>query len=328
LEWRELSKVGPGLQNLGNTCFLNATLQCLLYCPPLVQHLLNHKYGAPAAAQQAHHGRAQLNLVSNTAAVARSSAYSAISPKTIVANIRTIGKQFRPGRQEDAHEFLRKLVDSMAEAILRRHGVKANAPHRLDETTAINRVFGGYLRNQVQCTKCRYCSNTYELYMDLSLDMVGNISSLEDALKRFQAVETLDSSNRWRCGGCKQKVCARKQLTIHTAPNALVLHLKRFAYGRQSTKIRRHVAYPEHLDLKVSGPEKRVGYDLCGVVVHEGGTMQFGHYFAYIRASNKLWYRMDDAHVKSTRKSRALEQQAYMLFYTRTPDPAAAAATA
>lgn len=37
--------MGPGFRNLGNTCFLNATLQCLSYLPPLAQHLLKGLYG-------------------------------------------------------------------------------------------------------------------------------------------------------------------------------------------------------------------------------------------------------------------------------------------
>ena len=37
----------------------------------------------------------------------------------MVQNIRRVGKQFRPMRQEDAHEYLRQLLDCMHEEILK-----------------------------------------------------------------------------------------------------------------------------------------------------------------------------------------------------------------
>lgn len=36
--------MGAGLHNLGNTCFLNATLQCLTYIPPLANYALARDY--------------------------------------------------------------------------------------------------------------------------------------------------------------------------------------------------------------------------------------------------------------------------------------------
>lgn len=46
LEWPGVRRVGAGLVNLGNTCFLNSTLQCLTYCPPLANYLLSGEHAS------------------------------------------------------------------------------------------------------------------------------------------------------------------------------------------------------------------------------------------------------------------------------------------
>ena len=40
LNWSRIRKIGIGLINLGNNCYLNATLQCLAYTAPLSQWLV------------------------------------------------------------------------------------------------------------------------------------------------------------------------------------------------------------------------------------------------------------------------------------------------
>jgi len=47
VRWPGLSgRVGAGLQNVGNTCFVNATVQCLTYTVPLVNYLLTLNHSA------------------------------------------------------------------------------------------------------------------------------------------------------------------------------------------------------------------------------------------------------------------------------------------
>lgn len=44
LKWTQVHRIGAGLQNMGNTCFLNSALQCLTYSPPFVNYMLTREH--------------------------------------------------------------------------------------------------------------------------------------------------------------------------------------------------------------------------------------------------------------------------------------------
>ncbi|CAN0354495.1 unnamed protein product, partial [Hapterophycus canaliculatus] len=67
---------------------------------------------------------------------------------------------------------------------------------------------------QLKCTKCGHCSDTFDAFMDLSMELSGGVRSMDVALKRFMATEKLGSGNEWRCGGCKKLVQAEKSLSV------------------------------------------------------------------------------------------------------------------
>lgn len=45
--------------------------------------------------------------------------------------------------------------------------------------------------------------------------------------------------------------------------------------------------------------DKNLVYDLYGVIVHEGSSRQYGHYYSYCRGfeSNNTWYKCNDESV-------------------------------
>lgn len=112
--------------------------------------------------------------------------------------------------------------------------------------------------------QCSYCSNKFDPFLDLSLEIM-KANSLDKALAHFTAKEQLDGgAKEYQCQQCKQKVKALKQLTIDNAPYVLAVHLKRFGPHALGKKIDKKIDFPPTLDLKpfVTGPNVSSPHDL------------------------------------------------------------------
>lgn len=320
LDWSQSEKIGGGLINVGNTCFLNSVLQCLTYCPPLCNFLLDN--GGHSSTCKINQFCMLCEMEKHVKRI-KSSNGSPIKPVSIVQRLKYINKSFQFGRQEDAHEFLRYIIDHMWKACLMNLDINVKASKldpRIKETTIINHIFGGYHRSQVLCLTCNSRSNTFDFFMDFILD-IRHAKSLEEALKRFTQSETLENENAYKCSKCRKKVTAKKKFTVYKAPNVATFQLKRFDSDRIfGGKITKFISYPEELDLRpyMSDTTKSpIKYQLSAVLVHVGHSSNSGHYFCYIRNSNGFWYRMDDSSVSMVKKEAVLQQLAYVLFYTR-----------
>jgi ubiquitin carboxyl-terminal hydrolase 36/42 len=224
-QWTKVTRVGPGFFNDGNSCYLNSTLQCLMHTPALAQILRFEPKvvlkGLTAAAPVAgdrdsrdkdfniQTKRSVLQLFQNLVCEVWSSSSSrAISPRGMVTSIRRVGKQFKPLRQEDAHEYLIQLLDCMHEEILKANNVKLS-DGKIAKTDLISRVFGGSLCNTLSCSKCDYVSKTTNDFQDLSLDITQGVRSVTDAINAFTKAEFLTAGNEWKCEKCKMKVKVR-----------------------------------------------------------------------------------------------------------------------
>ncbi|KAG9327381.1 hypothetical protein KVV02_005957 [Mortierella alpina] len=313
LAWPQPRPIGPGLNNLGNTCFLNSVLQCLTYTAPLANLLLSNRHSSSCKSgtfcmmclMEKHVSRCFTHSMND-----------AITPKAIVGRLRNIGKQFRIGRQEDSHEFARHLIDALQKSCLA--GYDSKLDNRIKETTAVHQIFGGYFQSQVKCLRCGHESNTFETYLDVSLDIRG-AESVQRAFRDYTKPETLSKDNQYKCDKCKVLVDARKQMTIYEAPKVLSVHLKRFTFTGQ--KINRHVKFDTKLELNsvMSSNRKHpdLTYSLYAVLVHAGGSCHSGHYYCYVKSSNGIWYSMNDSHVSVVSLQTVLSQNAYMLFYSQ-----------
>ncbi|KAF8407253.1 hypothetical protein HHK36_006380 [Tetracentron sinense] len=305
---------GAGLENLGNTCFLNSVLQCLTYTEPFAAYLQSGKHQSSCHTA----GFCAMCAIQKHVSRALQSTGRILAPKDLVSNLRCISRNFRNARQEDAHEYMVNLLESMHKCCLP-SGVPSESPSAY-EKSLVHRIFGGRLRSQVKCMQCLYCSNTFDPFLDLSLEIV-KVDSLHKALTHFTTMEQLDGGERlYQCQRCKQKVKALKQLTVHKAPYVLSIHLKRFGSHVPGQKIDKKVQFGPTMNLKpfVSGSyDGDLKYTLYGVLVHAGWSTHSGHYYCFVRTSSGMWYSLDDNRVVQVSERTVLEQKAYMLFYVR-----------
>eukprot|EP00249_Psilotum_nudum_P008207 c21118_g1_i1 orf=82-2181(+) len=311
-----------GLMNCGNSCFANVVLQCLTYTRPLAAYLLQ---GIHAEKCQRNSWCLMCELQCHVNRVRESQI--PFSPIGILSQIRNIGNHLGYGRQEDAHEFMRFAVDSMQSICLHEVGGEKAVDPRSQETTFIQHIFGGHLRSQVKCMQCHNISDKYENMMDLTVEIQGNLESLEDALTQYTAPEWLDGENKYKCDRCNAYVEAKKCLTVHEAPNILTIALKRFQGGKFG-KLNKHVSFTEVLDMSPYMSEKAdkpPHYRLYAAVVHVDtqNASFFGHYICYVRDTRGSWYKVDDSMVIEVDLEQVMQQRAYMLLYARSsPRPA------
>ncbi|KRX61762.1 Ubiquitin carboxyl-terminal hydrolase 46, partial [Trichinella sp. T9] len=318
-----------GLVNFGNTCYCNSVIQALYFCRPFREKVLNYK------SQMKKAGNQKENLLLCLADLFHSIStqkrrVGTIAPKKFIGRLKKENDLFDNYMQQDAHEFLNYLLNTVADILLeeKRHEKRISGGHKvgskgttdtvsqtdgfgdnassnqtqvkdkLAEHTWVHDVFQGTLTNETRCLNCETVSSKDEDFLDLSVDVQQN-TSITHCLREFSATETLCNEHKYYCDICCSKQEAQKRMRIKKLPLILALHLKRFKYVEQYnryTKLSYRVLFPLELRLfntshDAVNPDRM--YDLVAVVVHCGSTPNRGHYITVVK-SQGFWLLFDD----------------------------------
>ncbi|KAF8389254.1 hypothetical protein HHK36_025947 [Tetracentron sinense] len=341
-----------GLNNLGNTCFMNSVLQALLHAPPLRNYFLSNQHNREICRKISSD---RLCLPCDFGAI-----FSAIfsgnqtpySPARLLYSWWQHSANLASYEQQDAHEFFISMLDRIHE---KEEQARPSNKDDGDCHCIAHKVFSGLLRSDVTCITCGFTSTTCDPCVDLSLDLGPSngsstvvadksrkpskntgVSTLVGCLDLFTRPERLGSDQKLYCPHCRERRDSLKQMSIRRLPLVLCLHIKRFEHSpirKMSRKIDWHLQFPFSLDMapylsssivrnrfgnrifafEGDGSDMSTEFELFAVVTHSG-KLESGHYVTYLRLRNQ-WYKCDDAWITEVSEQTVRASQGYMMYY-------------
>ena len=336
-----------GLKNLGCICYMNSIIQQMYMCPTFRYAIMSADDGEPEKPAYGN-GVDDDNLLHQLQIMFTYLTYSDrmdYSPRDFCYSYKDFdGKPMNLGAQQDSQEFYNNFCDKI-ENCLKKTKLKY----------IVTDVFAGKSCSSVTCENCKYVSNRFEDFYNLTVE-VKNFNNLNDSLQKINVPEIIDE---FKCSNCNQKVTIKKVTALNKLPNVLIVQLKRFSlnYDTGNTqKVNSKFEFPKILNLKQFCSEhfnteetldtyNRVDdyyeYELKGINVHRGSADR-GHYFSFIDVNrdgkNNLintyakeeWLQFNDSHVSEFNIDTIEEecfggssqghenyQNAYLLLYER-----------
>jgi len=320
-----------GINNLGNTCYINATLQCLFNLYNLADFIIDGNITQNNSKEK---GLIVEFIKLNKKYWEPKNNRESINPKDFLIELHK-NKLFTFGEQHDASEFFSYILNCIHEYTC--HEVSFNIQSKNPETAiakmrimslrswkkyfnkysfVIDFIYGQY-KSSLTCLTCKKETISFEPFcvLDLPLPDTSINVSIYDCFNKNSNTEILESGRR--CTKCKKNTQTKKNIAIWKPPRILIICLKRF--DKNLNKINTNILFPkEKLTLLSRFSNKEFNYSLSGIIYHVG-SYYGGHYYSACRrmTSNNIsqWITYDDENVQYTNDNQLNSANCYILIY-------------
>jgi ubiquitin carboxyl-terminal hydrolase 2/21 len=331
-----------GLQNLGNTCYINSIVQCLSNTTRFREMFLLNTYKQFEKTDIPH-----FIMVSEMNKALRGLWFdnAIVSPKGFFHYLQVLSfkigtGQFVGNNQNDSLELLLFLLDTIHDGLSKMTDITFNEQdtvlmdsNQLNNYNANKQWFNSFkngisplvdmfynqLHSIITCNNCNHLSHSFDPSIVITLPIPNNQESgnvsLYDCLKLFTNEEKLDDNNKYTCDKCNVETNAYKKLNLFKTSKYLILSFKRFQ--NDGNKINTFIDFPIN-NLVLEGycdNQTNSTYNLYAVSNHTGSLMG-GHYFSYCKNADK-WYEYNDHMVMRLSNEQIVSNNAYILFYEK-----------
>ena len=327
-----------GLQNIGATCYMNATLQCFSNTPKLRSYLLNKDNYSDLENHKESTNKlsfALAEVLKNLWEVLTQRDYPPNHFKNVISEMNPLFKGIKANDPKDLILFLLETMHNELNKVPN----KNLKPNYIDDTyfesvfydfyqnymnknkSIIAEEFNGYTNSMTSCGYCRTTIHNVQtfniLFFPLEeirkfMNYKHNNVLIKDCFQFYQKNNIFPS---FYCNKCKHLCQSINTNRLIYTPQTLIISLNR---GR-GLEYNVNIIFDEYLNIRefIFSPESPYYYELTGVICHFGSNDEGGHFIAYCKNSNNCeWYKFNDSYVS---KCYFYEVQnanlPYVLFY-------------
>jgi len=313
-----------GLGNLGNSCYVNATLQIFNQIFELNDYLLTRNELITLPDSIITFEWIQLyQLIQQN--------HCSITPNRFLERLRQVAKEknrteFASFDHNDSVEFFAFMLDCLHNSL---NGLDAQVKHKNDipflcgyldeiekkDCSIIQQLFMTcsmyqYLHPVTQ--QKEFSRIEHEWILSLSIPDSEAIH-LEDCFVETFKEELLTGDNAWFDEKEQKRKTVLKRTTLCYTPPILILHLKRWRSDLSKKTV--PIDTPLTMDLQRFTPyTSSCNYELFGIINHEG-SIEHGHYYSYVKKTD--WYSINDHFIQSITPERLIHENNYCLFYRK-----------
>ena len=354
IKYDEIAPILVGLDNIGATCYMNATLQSLSNVPQLTNFFL-HKFSPndPKKRMSNEYYQVVKCLWSKEY---NGKSYAPHSFKNVLSQMNPLFQGVAANDSKDLINFLIETLHSELNEPKNKNTTNniMDPSIQLDEVkmfniflsnmvsefnSPISDLFYGVLETQSKCINCQRIKYNFQIYsfIEFPLEQVYNycisttpggsyisngIPSIDiyKCFEHYHQLTPMVGDNKIYCNECRNEYDAFYGTCLYSLPRYLIINLNR---GKNAV-FKCNVKFPELLKLTnyVRYTEGKTIFQLNSVICHYGESNMGGHFIAYCRHyKNNSWYIYNDSTVqKCSGNKDYLHGMPYILFYKALDD--------
>lgn len=341
-EWKGV----VGIQNMGNTCYCNTTLQLLRACPEWTVFCLTQSIEEKTKHLSEDNQNRRILLAYQDILCSLWSAYrpAYVRPTGFINEVRkavlgTPYEMFGIPIPNDSHEYLVYLLDHFHEAMrteieftpipipeetipeIKMRLLAQNGWNKFisKNVSPVVHFFFGMLRKTIQCKTCLYSTYQWEVFNTLKVPCEGQ--TFYDWIQK----EANDHSEieDYRCDNCKDKRIATLSSHLWQLPSHLFMTLRRFHFNGQKNMTvcpynGENISFNRFFANESDHESRDFYYELRGVSDHHG-THLGGHYTAQFKHPlTGQWWVMDDERTHPLHQPQ-FNMSNYIFYFRRAP---------